>query len=259
MTHSVIDVALDGARAALDTDERIWLIGIGRLVGVPPTREFSAEEVAGIVSLTQHTSGFPTGPFGYIPEGFRQELTSEYRYVSLVSPSAPHLQMQLGLGHGGFAAAALTRSGTFDDGAYMPSAVLLTDMESIMADVYSLAITTAVYVGYIGPVEMGFVVSNDGPGATPDFFALDEDSGELTCTAAFDRPLEPLYHRYEFTEDSTAASVHDDLIAVATRFAARIGVDGPQLVARAASNKLDYINDPIKIARTVLGEREHIG
>ncbi|WP_168582465.1 hypothetical protein [Gephyromycinifex aptenodytis] len=234
MSTDVLDEALVGAAAAVDVHNRIWILGVGRLVEAYDAPEFSEDDLRQILSVAADSVVFPSGPVRYLPQGYQQQVQPEYRLITYSSPQAPHLQMTLGLGASGFAAVALTRSGVLPTHEHDPCAVLLTDLESILADTFTLSVTTAAYTGYFGPIEMAFAVSGDGPGSTPNVYTVDGESGELICAARFDNPLPPLYHGSELTADSTIESLYTELLDVAAQAAQLIGVDEPQLLTPAA-------------------------
>lgn len=248
MTADMLGVALQGATAALDCAERIWLVGLARLTEVPETREVASEEVQQVIAMCQEMGTFPSGPVGYLPDGYRVDSGDGYRSVSLSSESAPHLEMKLGIGQAGFVALGLTRTGRFDRGYELPSGVLITDMESVMADVYILAIATTALLGHLGRVDMVFAVSGDGPGRTPSFYALDEDDGSMVCTGQLSSPLPPLRHSFELTPDTGAESIHLDLYAVARRFAQSVGAADAQLVTQSLGDQEAYRDNPLTTA-----------
>lgn len=243
----VIEAALAGAMAALDVQERVWAVGVAHLVDIPEIREFSDEEVKLVIDLAQELADFPSGPVGYLPGGADRTTEEDYRLITLTHPGAPHLQMKIGLGIAGFVAVGLNRSGHFGGGENLPSGVLLSDVESVMADVFTLSMTAAIQMGYFGPIDMAFAISPEGPGATPAFYALDGATGEPALTRTFDTPLPVVPHRTELSVEVTAESVLADLSELATRFAHMVG-SAPQLVDNRYAVELADDADPIRIA-----------
>lgn len=245
MSHDTMSAAALAGEDTLDASERIWLVGLAHLSDAPSSPRPSSAEVEELLGMAQRLTQFPAGPVAYVPGGFEQTATEDYRLVQLVVPAQPHLRMLVGVGADGFIGVALTRSGVAADGSQRPHAVLVADAESVLADTYTLAVTSAVRLGYRGPIDVRFAVSGAGPGSRPEFFAIDPESGALVRTTARTTPLPPLRHRLEFTDSSTAAALHDDLVALAHRFAQGVGASGPQLVAHSPSDHAVYDADPI--------------
>lgn len=249
MTDDVIEAALAGAKAALDIQDRLWVIGVARLADIPEIREFSEAEVREVIDLARETSDFPSGPAGYLPDGVTQELEEDYRLVSLAHPDAPHLQMKLGLGIAGFVAIGLTRTGNFGSGIVDPSGVLISDVESVMADVYTLALTAAVLLGYFGPIDMAFTLSDVGPGAQPSFYALDETTGRPVRTFSLSAPMEVIEDSTALTSESTNETLLADLLALVARFTATID-SAPQLMESRFAGSTIRDRDPLGQARS---------
>lgn len=244
----VIDAALAGAKAALDIQERAWVIGVAHLVDIPEIREFSEGETQLIIDLARELADFPSGPVGYLPFDLEQELEEDYRLITLTHPSAPHVEMKIGLGIAGFVAVGLTRGGYLGSADLVPSGLLVSDVESVMADVYTLTMTAAVHLGYLGPIDMAFVVSEEGPGAAPVFYVVDEASGAPTPAHALEVPLDVVTHRTELTPETTAPDILNDLAALAARFTATVGSD-PQLVEARFAGEIGGPLDPIRVAQ----------
>lgn len=245
MTEDVLTGAIEGARAALDTEVRLWMIGVAHLVDVPEVREFSADEVNSVIDLAMQHTQFPNGPVGSLLDGFSQTLNPEYRLITLHSDAAPHLEMQLGLGISGYVAVGLTRSGDFGGGVRHPSGVLLSDFESVLADTYSLAVGAAVHLNYLGPIEMVFDVAYDAPQQPLAFFALDEATGELMCISEGVDDFPELRHRLVLSASSTPYSLHQDLNELGQRFVDQVGWDGPQLVTLLPEDSAEYRDVPL--------------
>lgn len=236
----LMEVALGGAMDQLDTENRVWLLGLGHLTTIPPVREFSEAEVRQVIAMSREFSEFPTGPVRYSQGGYHEHLEPfGYRMVTLSPPSAPHLEMKFGLGIAGFVAVGLTRSGHLDNGDVEPAAVLLSDFESVMADTYTLAVASALLLGYTGTVDVMFTVSAEGPGRMPQFFHLDDETGELRRAPSRIGPMEPVRHQFDLSPETTGKDVHLDLYGIARQLADEVGAGDAQLVS-----PWDWLSDP---------------
>lgn len=245
MTEDVLTGAIEGAKAALDTDERLWIVGVAHLVDVPEVREFTADEVNSVIDLAMKHTQFPNGPVGSLVDGFTQTSNPDYRLITLRSDAAPHLEMQLGLGISGYVAVGLTCSGNVGDGVVHPAGVFLSDFESVLADTYSLAVAAAVQLRYLGPIEMVFDLAYDAPQQPFAFYALDEDTGRTICVRDGVSEFSELRHRLLLSASSTPYSLHQDLNALGQRFVDQVGWDGPQLVTLMREDSEAYRDVPL--------------
>lgn len=111
-----------------------------------------------------------------------------------------------------------------------PSAALLTDLEAVLADLYSVTLTVALTAGRSCPIDMRLLIPENGPGAKPTYYAPDEQTGELVPIRRPKKPFTPIDHRYEITAETTPERVDEDLVALATGMAKQIGARAPYLV-----------------------------
>lgn len=245
MTDEILTAARAGAIAALDTGRRPWIVGIAHLTGVPlDAGEFSREAVESVIEIATSTVDFPAGPVGYIPSGFVLDYNADYQLIRVVGDGAPHLEMQLGLGIAGFVAVGLTRSDLLDDGTAEPGAVVLSDIESVVADTFVLAIGAALELDYTGDIDYLFSVIDSRADVEPTYFAIDEESGELRRVDTQGRRFEDVESRAAFTAQTQPRDVHMDIIAVGSQIALQFGTE-PQLVALKSDDHVGYQGDPL--------------
>lgn len=229
MNEVVAAEALQHAEQVLDTENRLWILGLSHITRSSWHQAPFHDEVEQIFDLCHSAMDFPAGPVAFRPGGWQKVEFADFRGVVLCPPDAPHLQMRIGLGREGVVGVALTRGGQLD-GLNEPRAVLLTDIESVMADLYSVTLTVALTAGQICPIDMTFLIPEAGPGQAPIYYAPDPDTGELVLLRRDKKPFKRIHHRYEITSRTSPEHVDDDLVALATRMARQIGAKSPQLV-----------------------------
>lgn len=235
MDEIILSAALERAAEALHADEKLWLYGMARLVDLPLESEPTDEDFVRFIDAVQAQSDFPSGPFGYIPSGFTQEVEPEFRMVGLHADAAPHLDVKIGLGVSGFVAVAFSRSDMFEDGVRRPGGVLLSDFESVLADTYALTVATAAEIAYVGPVEVAFTILRGDALPQCTLFSLDPETGDFLVENSRLLSFEPLMDEFVITaplNGGASAEVEASLEAVARRLARRFNQSRPQLLGR---------------------------
>lgn len=245
MTDEILTAALDGAVAALDTARRPWIVGIAHLVDVPlDAGEFSRSSVESVIEIATATVDFPSGPISYIPSGYVLDYNADYQLIRVVGEGAPHLEMQLGLGIAGFVAVGLTRSDVLDDGTQQAGAVVLSDVESVVADTFVLAVGAALELDYSGDIDYLVAVVDSRADVEPAYFAIDEESGALRRVDMQGRRFEAVDSRATFGPQTQPRDVHEDIAALGARVASQFGTE-PQLVALKPEDDEGYQGDPL--------------
>lgn len=233
MDEIILTAALERAAEALHADEKLWLYGMARLVDLPMDSEPTDADFVRVIDAAQAQSDFPSGPFGYIPSGFTQEVEPEFRMVSLHADAAPHLDVKIGLGVSGFVAVGFSRSDTFEDGIRRPGGVLLSDFESVLADTYALTVATAAEIGYTGPVEVSFTILRGEELPPCTLYSLDPETGDFLVENSRLSRFEPLMDEFVITaplDDAPSEEVEASLDAMARRLARRFNQNRPQLL-----------------------------
>ena len=229
MDDVVAASALAGADEALDTDARLWILGLAHITELNARNPPLVDEIEQVLDLCRSSMDFPAGPVRYHAQGWELIEAETFRALVLTPPEAPHLQLRIALGRDGVVGVAMTRSGRAD-GVDDPSAALLTDLEAVLADLYSVTLTVALTVGRRCPIDMRLLIPENGPGATPTYYAPDDQTGELVPLRRNKKPFKPIDHRYEITAETTPEQVDEDLVALATAMAKQIGARAPYLV-----------------------------
>lgn len=229
MNEVVASEALRHAERVLDTENRLWILGLSHITESRRHHVPFLDEVEQVFDLCRSAMDFPAGPVAFEPGGWEEVEFADHRGLVLCPPDAPHLQMRISLGREGVVGVALTRSGQFD-GLQEPRAVLLTDIESVMADLYSVTLTVALTAGQVCPIDMTFLIPARGPGQAPMYYRSDSETGELALLRRDNKAFTRIGHRYEITSQTSPEHVDQDLVALATRMARQIGANGPELV-----------------------------
>ncbi|MDO5627167.1 MAG: hypothetical protein Q4G43_02490 [Mobilicoccus sp.] len=238
----LMTVAMDSALEQLDPD-RIWLMGIVRLNDTPLDVDFTAEQAVEVIDLARVTTQFPSGPFDFIPGGYTLVNNPDHRIATLHSDEVPHLEASFGFGPGGIMATGFSRGDILDDGTPAPGAVVLTDLESVIADTVVLGCAAAVTLGYTGPMEA--MIGIGAPdGATLTYLEVDDMQGGLV---ALDRDVEefrPVRGTFAFTLESVARDAHVFLLELSTQAAAQLGTV-PQLTPMLSDDAVQYEGGPL--------------
>lgn len=245
VSDDVLDIAIAGSTAGPDTAQRGWIIGVAHLVCVPFETSLDEHAVQSVLRVASATVEFPSGPVSFIPAGYEQHPKDDYRLIKLAGASAPHLEMHIGVGIAGFVAVGFTRSDVFDDGSLIPGGVLLTDIESVIADTYTLSVATAVELGYTGDINFVFLIADDRPEVTPQFFTLDEDTGTPIRVPDPAEPFRAVRGQVTFTAETTPQSAHQDIYRMATDVTRQFDTV-PQLVGLLDEDDPAYHNDPLE-------------
>lgn len=231
MTDELLIASADIAAGELDAERRVWLVGVAHLADVPEIREMAPGEVTEIIHVANTTVDFPSGPVGFVDGGFTVEDNPDYALLTLASASAPHLELKLGLGMAGFVAVGLTRTDVLDDGSHWPGAVLLSDVESVLADIVQLGIAAALRIGYWGPINLLIKVADRRPEASLSVLTVDEETGRAVLLRELPSGESPtVLGTMSYTAESTPRSVHAELRAVAEQLATQFGAPEPQLI-----------------------------
>lgn len=245
MTNEATFEALDLAAAFLDTSKRAWIVGVAHLSDLPlETEALSEEKVRSVLEIATSTVDFPSGPISYIGPGFPLDWGGFHSLVTVTGgEAAPHLEVQIGFGQSGFIAFALTRSDVFDDGSVHVGGVPLTDLESVVADTYVLAVGAALAYGYTGPIDIAVDTYDTRPDVTLVAYAIDEDSGALEPA-----PIQEGFTRVtgstRFDENMTPRSAHADIHNMAMSATAPFGVL-PQLTSLLDASNEAYSSSPL--------------
>lgn len=229
MNEVVAQAALEYAEAMLDTQERLWIVGVSHITAASSYHAPFVGEAEQIFDLCRSAMDFPACPIEFRPGSWEEVDTQDYRGISLSPPDAPHLQLRIVLGREGVVGVGLTRSGRFDT-CEEPRAVLLADIEAVMADLYSVTLTVALTAGLICPIDMMFFIPEAGPGKAPIYYARKPDSAELALLRRDNKPFKRIDHRYEITPETTPDEADSDLVALARLMARQIGAKAPELV-----------------------------
>lgn len=253
MSAELLAVAVQATADVLDTHRRAWLIGVAHLAGLPPETEFGQQDAREVLDVAGRTSAFPSGPVSYVDGGYEIASHPDYLGTTVRGPSAPHLELQLGLGTAGFVAVGFTRTGILDDGTECPGAVLLSDCESVIADTWTLAIGAALQIGYRGRIEACFAIAYTREDETVPIFALDDDTGVPVArgTASTDDVPRVVRH-LELTDATSAREIHVELYSAARDLASFFGSTTPELVPTPyAEGHDDYGPDVLAFERRV--------
>ena len=229
MNEVVTAAALARAKKTLDTDKRLWILGFSHITQSHWHRAPHLDEVAQIFDLCRSSMDFPAGPVPCLPGMWQEVAIGDYRGAVLTAPGAPHLQLRIGLGREGVVGVAFSRSG-YIGGRYDPRAALLTDIEAVMADLYSVTLAVALTAGQICPIDMTFLIPEHGPGLAPVYYEPDAHTGEPVLLRRSRKPFRRINHRYEICDLTSPRHVDRDLISLSTRMARQIGASGPHLV-----------------------------
>ena len=245
MDTDILTSSLRLAADLLDTTRRAWIIGIANLAGLPDdTPPMDEEKIRTVIEIASSTADFPSGPLSYIGSGYDVTGEDHHRLVTLVGgPDAPNLEMQLGLGIGGFVAAALTRTDIFDDGSEHVGGVPLADVESVIADTFVLAVGTSLAQSYTGPVEFGFGIFDDRPGVPLVGYVIDDETGALT-PAPIQEGFGVVKGATMIDETMTPRSAHLDIHRMAADALARFGAL-PQLTSMLDPSNETYSSNPL--------------
>ena len=243
-TGDMLTVAIESASDVLDTQQRTWLLGVAHMTDYPSSGEFSEEAVRRVIDIAMSTVQFPSGPIDFIPAGFTQTLNPDFQMITLAGETAPHLELKIGFGIAGVVAVGLTRSDTLDSGATHPGAVVLTDLESVLADTVTLALGSALELAYTGPIDFRFAVAQRRADVEVTFFAIDEDSARLQECPDCGPDFDPVGGRLLFTDQTTPRQVHKFIYDMACDASRQFGVV-PQLVEMLAEGDDSYHGDPL--------------
>lgn len=243
----ILDVAFGGAAATLDTRRRPWVLGVAHLTGVPGDQApFDVDTIRSLLDVASSTVHFPSGPLDFVPGGYERRLNDLYELVTFASEAAPQLELKIGFGAAGFVAVAFTRSDVFDDNVTRPGGVLLTDAESVVADTYILAVTSALELGYDGGIDFIFDVVYDRTDPPLTVHALDEHTGQVVPVTSSRAVSEPVYGHAEYSrERTTPRSAHQDIHRLASDLVGLFGRT-PQFVEMLPPQSEDYQGDPLK-------------
>lgn len=245
LMSQLIDIALDGAAEALDPAVRPWILGVAHLVDTSPEQEaFDPATIESVLDLASRTVQFPSGPVGFVAGGYESRPEPDFQLVTLSSAKAPHLELKIGLGIAGFVAVGLTRSDVFDDGVTRPAGALLTDMESVIADTYTLSIASALQLGYVGPIDYGFTVAYDGQGRGLTLYTLDEATGRPVEVVTDGARMAPSVGRITYSPEKTLVEAHMDVYEMARGLLARYDRT-PQLIDLPGRSGDGYDGDPL--------------
>lgn len=245
MNDDILAASLRLAADLLDTTKRTWIIGIANLVDVPlDAPPLTEAKVRTVLEIASSTVEFPSGPISYTGSGYDVTLETSHRLITLSgSQDDPHLEMQLGLGDGGFVAAALTRSDVFDDRSEHVGGVPLADIESVIADTYVLAIGTSLAQDYSGPLQFAFGIYDDPPGVDVVGWVIDDDTGALT-PAPIQEGFRLVTGSTMVDETMTPRSAHEDIHRMAADATAQFGAL-PQLTSMLDASNEAYSSSPL--------------
>lgn len=238
VNDDILAASLPLAAGLLDITRRTWIIDIANLVDVSlEAPALSEQQVRTVIEITSATAEFPSGPITYAGSGYDVRMEESHREVTLAgSQGAPNLEMKLGLGEGGFIAVALTRSDVFDDRSEHVGGVPLADIESVIADTFTLAIGTSLGQNYFGPINFAFGIYDDRPGVDLVGYVIDDDTGALV-PAPIQEGFRLVTGSTRFDETMTPQSAHEDVHRMAAEALAQFGAL-PQL-----TSLLDHDND----------------
>lgn len=243
----ILTVAVASASDALDTQRRPWLLGVAHLVDHPLSGEFSEESVQSVIDIAMATVQSPSGPVDFIPSVFAQTLNTDYRMITLAGDAAPHLELKIGFGIAGVVAVGLTRSDVLDDGSTRPGAVVLTDLESVLADTVTLAIGSAIELGYTRatPAPSTSGSRSRTTATTSSSRASASRRTAARCSRADGSAFEPVGGRLRFTMQTTPRQVHEFLYDLAVDASGQLGTR-TQLVGLLPEDDESYQGEPLK-------------
>ncbi|MDO5629133.1 MAG: hypothetical protein Q4G43_12510 [Mobilicoccus sp.] len=231
-TLDALHVGLDGAIDLLDTERRAWIIGVGWLSGVAPTRE--APDVAtvdGILAWTRTTSLFPSGAMRFVEDDqveFLAADVSSMKYRHRDPRGQDFLEVLAGFGPYGFVATGMTRSGNLGAERDKRSHVLLTDLEATCVDLLVLSRAAAEAYHYDGPIDLLVGVSSLVPGEQLALRCFDPATGDLTPEADAARIFDPVHTRVSASGSDEAR--YERLFDLAVEAARQFGQDRPQFM-----------------------------
>lgn len=248
----LMSVAMDSAISKLDPD-RVWLVGVVRLVDTPAEVDFTVEQAEQVIDIARLTTQFPSGPFDFIPGGYTLVSNPDHRIVTLRSDDVAHLEASFGFGPAGIVATAFSRGDVLDDGSTVPGAVVLTDLESVVADTVIIGCAAAVALGYVG--EMEAMIGIGAPeGKELTFLAIDETHGGLTTVGHDVEEFRPVRDTFHFTLETAAPEAHAFLLGLGTEAAAQLGAV-PQLTGLLPDDAVQYEGGPLHTRKAEAAER----
>ncbi len=225
----VLADALRDAAAALDTYERAWIIGVGRLVDLEPRGPFSDRDVQAVMEAVYAGGDFPVGAFRFAADADELEVNPTYQMAIFRHDlgDQPYLETKIAFGIAGFVAEGFTRSGWLVDHSREPSHAVLSDVEAVLAETTVLVNATARRLDYRGQCRLTLGIVSNVPDRPLRLRAYSEETGDL-LPADVHTGFEPL--EWEFRPGLERCDAHRLLWSVSQQAAEQFGVSQPQLL-----------------------------